>query len=141
MSHPDGSPVPVSIARRFIDAMDSHRFDAAEALLAPEFQLYLGGQQLDRAATMALIRSVYDSFSDFTHHIEEVIVAGDRVILRITDRATHTGEFEGVPATGLRIEMGQISIYRVAGGQLVEIREEADVLSLMQQIGAFPAHN
>jgi steroid delta-isomerase-like uncharacterized protein len=141
MSHPDGRPAPVGIALSFIDAMDSHRFDAAEALLAPEFQLYLGGQQLDRAGTMAMVRSVYASFADFKHHVEEVIDAGDRVVLRITDRATHTGEFEGVPATGRRIEMGQISIYRVRGGQLVEIREEADVLSLMQQIGALPAHD
>jgi len=72
--------------------------------------------------------------------VQETLAEDDRVILRIIDRATHTGAFEGVPATGRRINVGQISIFRVADEKIVEIREEADLLGLMQQIGAVPVH-
>jgi predicted ester cyclase len=35
-----------------------------------------------------------------------------------------------------RILFGQIAIYRIADDQIAEVWEEADVLGLMQQLGA-----
>ena len=126
---------------KFIHMIDGQQFDAVETLLSPDFHLYFSGQQFDREETMALIRGVYHSFADFKHEVHETHAVDDRVILRIVDHATHTGTFEGVPATGRRINVGQISIFRVADGTIVEIREEADLLGLMQQIGAVPVHS
>jgi aspartyl-tRNA synthetase len=122
----------------FLDLMDRHQFDAVEEFLAPDFHLHFSGLQFDREQTLAVVRGVYESFADFRHEVQETFAAADWVILRIIDRATHTGTFEGVAATGRRIEVGQISIARVVDGKIVEIREEADLLGLMQQIGAVP---
>ena len=108
-------------------------------MMRDDFQLYFSAQQLDRAQTLAMIGSVYGSFADLTHDIHETIAADDRVVARMTLRGTHTGTFEGVAASGRTIAVGQISIVRVAGDQITEIREEADLLLLMQQIGALPA--
>ena len=124
------------IARRFIEAIDQQDFATAETLLAPGFRLCFSGAELDRDQSVALIHSVYQSFGDFRHHIEETFAVDDVVILRITDRATHTGDFEGIAPTGRRICIGQISILRMKGEQIVEIREEADMYGLMQQLGA-----
>ena len=126
---------------RFLEVIDGHQFDVVEPLLSPDFHLHFSGQQFDREQTIALIRSVYESFADFRHEVQETLAVGDRVIVRIIDRATHTGVFEGVPATGRRINVGQISIFRIAGDTIAEIREEADLLGLMQQIGAVAAHS
>lgn len=71
--------------------------------------------------------------------MHETIAAGDRVVARMTLRGTHTGLFEGLAASGRTIGVGQISIFRIAGDRITEIREEADLLLLMQQIGAIPA--
>ena len=46
---------------------------------------------------------------------------------------------ELLAASGRTIGVGQISIFRVDGDRITEIREEADLLLLMQQIGAVPA--
>ena len=141
MSQPDATTARnTELALAFLNAADRQDFAAAEACLSPDFHLHFSGQTLDRDATMALIRSVYASFADFQHELQEAFAVDDRVILRLIDRATHTGEFEGVQATGRTIAVGQISLFRIAGGQIVEIREEADLLGLMQQIGAIPAH-
>ena len=124
---------------KFLELIDRHQFDEAEPFLSSDFHLYFSGQQTDKAQTMTLIRGVYQSFADFKHEVQEVLAVDDRVILRIIDRATHTGEFEGIPATGCQIKIGQISILRVVDDKIVEIREEADMLGLMQQLGAIPA--
>ncbi len=126
------------LALRFLDLVDRHEFDAADALMSGDFQLYFSAQQLDKAQTLGMIRSVYESFADLTHDVHETIAAGDRVVARMTLRGTHTGMFEGLAASGRTIGVGQISIFRVDGDRIAEIREEADLLLLMQQIGAIP---
>ena len=126
------------LSLRFLDLVDRHEFAAADAMMSDEFQLYFSAQQLDKANTLAMIRSVYESFADLTHDVHETIAAGDRVVARMTLRGTHTGMFEGLAASGRTIGVGQISIFRVADDRITEIREEADLLLLMQQIGAIP---
>jgi steroid delta-isomerase-like uncharacterized protein len=127
------------LSLRFLDLIDRHEFDAADAMMSDDFQLYFSAQQLDKTNTLAMIRSVYESFADLTHDVHETIAAGDRVVARMTLRGTHTGMFEGLAASGRTIGVGQISIFRVDGDRITEIREEADLLLLMQQIGAVPA--
>ncbi|MDX1688981.1 MAG: ester cyclase, partial [Candidatus Promineifilaceae bacterium] len=61
-----------------------------------------------------------------------------RVVTRFTFSGTHEGEFMGVPATGRQFSITAIAIARVTGGKLVEWWENADVMSLMQQLGALP---
>lgn len=126
----------ISVARGFVEALDAHEFAAAEKFMAPQFRLCFSGQELNREQSLKIIHEVYHGFNDFKHHIEEVFAVDDVVIMRITDRATHTGVFEGIAPTGRTINIGQISILRFDGDQISEIREEADMLTLMQQLGA-----
>jgi steroid delta-isomerase-like uncharacterized protein len=89
---------------------------------------------------MALIRDVYRAFPDFLHDVQEAFAAEDsRVVIRFIDRGTHRDVFEGLPASGRTFAIGQISIFRVTGDRISEIREEADMLGLMQQLGALPS--
>jgi predicted ester cyclase len=126
------------IAHRFIEALDNQDFATAETMMAPGFRLCFSGAELNRDQSIALIHSVYEAFNDFRHHVEETFAVDDVVVMRIIDRATHTGAFEGIAPTGRRINIGQISILRMDGDQVVEIREEADMFGLMQQLGAIP---
>ncbi|MCW5850774.1 MAG: ester cyclase [Anaerolineae bacterium] len=69
---------------------------------------------------------------------DDIIAEGDKVVVRATMRATHLGEFFGVPATGKEVTMPLIIIYRIADGQIVEHWIQMDVFGLMQQLGAIP---
>lgn len=126
------------LALRFLDLVDRRQFDEVEAMLAPGFQIHFSGVQLDRAQMMDMVRATYRSFSDLVHDVQETLAVGDRVVVRAILRGTHTGEFEGIAATGRPITLGQLAIARVEGGLLTEFREEVDMLVLMQQIGAWP---
>ena len=83
----------------------------------------------------ALLRA---AFTDARHTIEDQIAEGDKVVTRITARATFQGEILGIPPNGKLITVEGISIHRIAGGQFVEHWAVGDNLSLYQQLGAIP---
>jgi predicted SnoaL-like aldol condensation-catalyzing enzyme len=74
---------------------------------------------------------------DFTPHTWGSI-EGDRVAVRLTSSATHTGEFMGIPASGKHYEMGEIHIFRLRDGRVSEHWHQADFLGMMKQLGASP---
>jgi len=88
------------------------------------------------------LRMLYSSFpgaiSDVVLTFEDQIAEGDRVVTRWSSEFTHTGDLFGVPATGKRVKQSGIMIYRIRGGKVVEQWAEANMLGLMQQLGAVP---
>ena len=67
--------------------------------------------------------------------IEDIFGSGDRVAVRMTNRATHQGTYRGIPATGKRVAFGAIWIFRLADGKIAEVWRCADDLSRVVQIG------
>jgi steroid delta-isomerase-like uncharacterized protein len=78
-----------------------------------------------------------EAFPDLSFTIEDVIDAGDKVVMRWTGRGTFEKEFMGLQPTG---ESGDpvegISIDRFEGGKIVESWVQWDALTLMRNIGA-----
>jgi predicted ester cyclase len=52
---------------------------------------------------------------------------------------TQTGPVLDIPATGRSVRVGEIVIFRIAGGKIVEAWEEYDELGLRRQLGALAA--
>jgi hypothetical protein len=50
----------------------------------------------------------------------------------------HKGEFQGIPPTGKKISFGGTGIGTIIDGKLEENRAHADIMGLMQQLGAIP---
>lgn len=84
-------------------------------------------------AFAAMVRA---GFSDIRITRDDSIAEGDRVVDRWTFSGTHSGEFMGAPATGKRVTVSGIDIFRVADGRLAELWQSWDQLGMMQQIGA-----
>ena len=61
----------------------------------------------------ALAEGIRASFPDYREQIDELIVADDLVIVRLTIRATHTGPLPNLPPTGTEVEFNDVSIIRV----------------------------
>jgi predicted ester cyclase len=61
----------------------------------------------------------------------------DKVVNRWTLHVTHTGEFRGIPATGKRITITGIGIFRFSeDGKVVESWDSLDQLGMLKQLGA-----
>jgi predicted ester cyclase len=75
-------------------------------------------------------------FPDVISTIEDIIAEGDKVVARWRSRATHQGNYMGIPPTGNRVEFTGISVYRIEGGKIAQSWTVEDQFGLMAQIGA-----
>lgn len=130
-----------SVLRRWIEGIDAKEWAVLAEVMAPDCKIHFPGSPapLDREQYEQTIKTFYAAFPDLLHTVEDVITASDTVVARFTDRGTHTAEFQGVAPSGKAIRVTAMAIGRVADGKFAELWLEADMLGLMQQIGAIPA--
>ena len=57
----------------------------------------------------------------------------------LTQFSRGKGEMLGMPPSGKRATWSGTSIFRLAGGKIVELWVESDSMSMMQQLGVIPA--
>jgi len=130
------------LARRFVlehnqpDYLASH-----EALLSTDAIVheYLPGlpPSLDRAGYAGYIAAFRTALPDVGNAIEDVIVAGDRAVVRWTGGGTHTGApLMGRPATGRRLRARGVYVLRFEGERIAEIWNHWDNLNVLEQLGA-----
>jgi len=130
-----------AIVRRYQEAHNTNNLDALDEIVAadiishrftPGLPPSLEGGKMAHVGTVAAI-------PDLHYAIEDLIAEGDKVVMRWTLTGTHTGaDLIGVPARGARLNVTGISIFRIAGGKIVEHWAEPDAVALMQQLGLMP---
>ena len=74
-------------------------------------------------------------FSERTISYEDMIAKGNKVVTRFDVRSSHTGDVEGFPATGKKIEIKGIEIVQFENGKIVESWEAVDELGIYKQLG------
>jgi steroid delta-isomerase-like uncharacterized protein len=129
-----------TLIRRFVAAADRSDFEEATKCLSPDITVHIGGMPgpLDLATFFEFGQAWHSAFPDEVTSFEDQIAEGDKVVSRMTSRATHVGEFQGVPPTGKRIAVTGIWIDRVVDGKIVERWGQVDMLGVMQQLGVIP---
>jgi predicted ester cyclase len=66
--------------------------------------------------------------------VDEVFANGDWVAARLTWSGTNTAELFGQPPTNRFVQATEIEIVRVEDGRIVDLRQVADLGSLMTQL-------
>jgi predicted ester cyclase len=128
------------VARRFIDEVFGGDKSAVDELVAEDFVPHSWGPMPPgREALKQAIDRVYGGLSDHRMIIDDLIAEGDRVAIRLRSHARHTGTFMGIPATDREYEISETHVVRIRDGQVVEHWRDADMLGLMQQLGALKA--
>ena len=75
-------------------------------------------------------------FPDVISTIEDLMAEGNKVVARWRSRATHQGEYMGIPPTGKEVKFTGTSVYRIEEGKIAESWNSEDQFGLMRQIGA-----
>jgi predicted ester cyclase len=116
-----------TLVRREQEELWNHtgNLDAAGELFAPE----LAEAARQEAADFRR------GFPDVVSTIEDLIAEGDKVVARWRSRATHQGEYMGIPPSSKEVEFTGISVYRIEGRRIAESWTVEDDLGLMRQIG------
>jgi len=129
------------VLRLIEEVLNTGNLTAADELVDPNFALHLPGS-LEPIRGIEGLKRVAEGFRtgfpDRRMLVEDAISEGDKVAVRVTQQGTHQGLFQGVNATGKRVSISAIAIFRFANGRIAEEWLSSDRLGLFQQIGAFP---
>ena len=91
---------------------------------------FMGAEYVDYAIPSGLppgteglkqaITTYRTAFPDLKATVDDIFAEGDRVAYRWSTRGTHLGDWLGIPPTGNHMAATGISIFRIAGGKVVE---------------------
>jgi steroid delta-isomerase-like uncharacterized protein len=125
--------------RAFEEIMTRGNIAAVNELFASDFAGHdTSGGTFGREEFREGVLDMLSAFSDRQVQIADQVVAEDKVVTRWQATGVHTGEFNGIPATGRRLSLTGISIDRIAGGRIVESWEVTDDAGLLRQLGVDP---
>ena len=123
----------------YVTMLNTHDADLVDNFIAEDYvnhnPFVAGGREGNRQFWTAF----FAALPDLSATIEDLVVAGDRVVGRFVYRGTHTGDLMGIPASGNSVEMRSIDIWRVQDGLFVEHWDELNLLQVFQQVGALPS--
>jgi steroid delta-isomerase-like uncharacterized protein len=126
----EGKEAPVSaeeknkaLARKFFEeAWGKGNLAAVDEFIAADYVMHPipSGLPPGPEGTKQAITTYRTAFPDLKATVDDIFAAADRVTLRWSIRGTHLGDWLGIPPTGNHMAATGISVYRMAGGKMVE---------------------
>jgi ketosteroid isomerase-like protein len=110
-----------------------------EQVLPPDYEScsgYLPNECWGRDTSIKVVSNLANSIPDMKFDIKEVLVAGDRVIVRGEVTGTPAGELFGVPHTGKSFRMMAIDIHTIKGDKIAKTFHMENWLSALGQLRA-----
>lgn len=130
-----------AVVRWLVEGDDKGNPAIADEIFAPDVVMHhptsptpLRGVEVIKQGSMGL----HKTFPGFKGERLDVFGEGDRVVVRWSLSGTHQGEFMGIPATNKPFTLTGTTIYKLAGGKVVEAWYAADMMGFYAQIGATP---
>jgi len=126
---------------QFFDAMDKKDTERMDKLVSSiDYSLHFSGMPPRdwKATKRELLDPFHKAFPDLTRNIVDMVAEGDKVAVSFNITGTYTGEFQGIPATGKQVSFTAMDILTILDGKITEEWATADMMGLMQQIGAIP---
>ncbi len=129
------------LCRDYFDAFLRRDVEWMERHIAPEFVRHDPGLPFAGRGPEG-VEQVHDAllpaFPDMELPLHDLVAEGEKVLVRLTIHATHTGPFGELEATGRRIEVPVLDLFQIQDDRLVEHWALLDNLGMMRQLGALP---
>ena len=127
--------------RWYSEVMSEGKTELIDELCAPDFVDHdpLPGTTADLAGLKDFVSQIRAAFPDMQVTVDDVIAEGDRLAVRSTMRATHEGDFMGIPGSGKKVEVSNYDFVRFEDDQAAEHWGVIDSAALMEQLGMAPA--
>jgi len=129
-------------ARWFEELWNKKNYSIAQELVHPDFTAHgAGGQDIKQGpdGVVGMVQAWHTAFPDGKMTMDDIITEGEYSTIRMTWRATHTGPFGPIPASGKKIEVTSIGIDRVIDGKITEGWGELNMLGMFMQMGVIPS--
>jgi steroid delta-isomerase-like uncharacterized protein len=126
------------VVRQFFEAADRHDIERMGQLVSISNYLFHfpGMPPMDWNTHKQFFTGFITSFPDLRHEIVEIVAERDKVAVRFNVTGTHKGSLQDIPPTGKEVSFGAMDFITFVDGKISEDWLNADIMGLMQQIGA-----
>ena len=126
---------PISL--NFCELFDAGNIAGLRELISPAVAAsFNGSPTMPRDALLGMVQQFQSAFSQSKHTPIRQIAEADWVVTVFKWTAVHTGEFNGLPATGRPVAIDIVQMDRIVDQRIVEHHGYADVAAMMQQLAA-----
>jgi steroid delta-isomerase-like uncharacterized protein len=126
------------IARSFFeDVLDQGRFDKYAESHAKDFVAHAGNHDATLEEDIAAAREERKALPDLRVSVNQILAERDLVAVYWTASGTNTQAGMGFPATGKKIKIDGMTMFRLKAGRICEEWSVWDMLSVMRQAGLF----
>lgn len=127
-------------AQRVMERLDQRDLEGVLELCADDALWYgFAPQPLDKQGYRQAISAFLRAYPDSRFPVDDWIVEGELAAACHSLRGTHLAAFQDIQATGRAVVVNAIVLFRVVNGKVVATWLSADLLGMLQQLGAVPA--
>lgn len=128
----------MALVTKVFDELTKKNTGVYQELYAPDYGWHFPSNNpkgLTREEEEGFSKMLWAGFPDMRYDLIEMVARGDKVMVRFITGGTHTGEYQGIPPTGKKVEASGMWIGQVIDGKIANAKEDFDVLGWMQQLG------
>jgi predicted ester cyclase len=126
--------IGVTLLDKYVAAVNAHDTSSFPEIFSESYIQHSGRSPSGLAAQVENFRRIFASMPDIQMRVEDRIIAGDKVVARVSFSATHTQPIQGIAPTGRRFTLRTIDIWRVENGKLAEHWDIVDAAGLQKQL-------
>lgn len=128
--------------RRFVEeVLNKGDFHVLDQVIHPNY-VYRSPDQVLRGpqALRELLTAYRSALPDLHTHIDDLVSAGNKIVIAFTLSGTHEGDLMGIASTGRQVKVKGMTLSHFEEGKIVEEWELLDQLTLFQQLGVLTVH-
>lgn len=127
----------IAIIKKLYEELNTNRNVAVlDELYSPDYKFYSPSNILKPQNLEGVKKSflwLFDAFPDSKYTIKNILADDDYVIVRTVFTGTHESDYFGMAAKGNKVDIGEITIYQIKDGKIIEERFEKDRKEFMTQ--------
>lgn len=126
-----------TLAKKWFSSIDKHDWSVIEGLMDAEHRFVnpMTPAPIGPKEHLGVMQGMTSAFAG-EHILDLVLSDGQHAVVRGRWKGRHTGNFNGLAATGKNVEFTFTDIFQVRDNKVVNEYFEMNPGSLMQQIGA-----
>ncbi len=120
------------------EVINEGKVSVLDTAYAPDVVLHTVPEIKGAANAKAYYANYVTGFSDRKFIVKEIFAQGNKLTKYWEFKATHTGDFFGIPATGKKIDVEGCTIATIVNGKITEERDFFDNYEFLKQLGLLP---
>ena len=111
--------------------------DIIDKLYMPDFVLHFlpdGSELRGIDSLREHVRKHREAFPDWSEEIRRIVAERDLIVIHYVSTGTNQGRWLSNPPTGRRIQINEVSIFRIEEGRIAEQWLLPDIFSMQQQL-------